>query len=80
MNQQKFIGAVTVGERGQIVIPAAVRERLSISQGEKLLVFQLKDDFIMLAKSASIEQFVQHMEHRLSELQDAIVAGDTHGK
>ncbi len=34
-----FAGAVTVGERGQVVIPAEAREKLAIEAGEKLLVF-----------------------------------------
>lgn len=34
-----FIGAATVGERGQVVIPAEARERLGIKPGDKLLVF-----------------------------------------
>jgi AbrB family looped-hinge helix DNA binding protein len=34
-----FMGAATVGERGQVVIPAEARERLDIKPGDKLLVF-----------------------------------------
>lgn len=34
-----FMGSVTVGERGQVVIPAEARERLEIKSGDKLLVF-----------------------------------------
>ena len=34
-----FHGAVTVGARGQVVIPASVRERMGIEPGDKLLVF-----------------------------------------
>ncbi len=34
-----FLGAVTVGERGQVVIPAEAREAYSIQGGDKLLVF-----------------------------------------
>ena len=34
-----FMGASTVGERGQVVIPVEVRERLEIKPGDKLLVF-----------------------------------------
>jgi AbrB family looped-hinge helix DNA binding protein len=34
-----FMGASTVGERGQVVIPAEARERLDIKPGDKLLVF-----------------------------------------
>ena len=36
---EHFHGAVTVGERGQVVIPAPVREGLGINPGDKLLVF-----------------------------------------
>lgn len=34
-----FMGSVTVGERGQVVIPAAARESCGIVPGEKLLAF-----------------------------------------
>ena len=33
-----FFGAVTVGERGQVVIPADARKRFDISPGDKLLI------------------------------------------
>jgi AbrB family looped-hinge helix DNA binding protein len=33
-----FFGAVTVGERGQIVIPAAARKKFRIEPGDKLLI------------------------------------------
>jgi AbrB family looped-hinge helix DNA binding protein len=35
-----FYGAVTVGERGQIVIPAEARTELGIQAGDKLLVMR----------------------------------------
>ncbi|MGB9797618.1 MAG: AbrB/MazE/SpoVT family DNA-binding domain-containing protein [bacterium] len=34
-----FIGSASVGERGQIVIPAEARQRLGLKTGDKLLVF-----------------------------------------
>ena len=37
--QEDFVGSVTVGERGQVVIPAAARERCHIQPGDKLLCF-----------------------------------------
>ncbi len=36
---QYFFGAVTVGERGQVVIPADARKRCNMDPGDKLLVF-----------------------------------------
>ena len=37
--QDNFAGAVTVGERGQVVIPAKAREKCAIQAGDKLLAF-----------------------------------------
>ena len=36
---KKFYGAVTVSERGQIVVPADARRDFNIKAGDKLLVF-----------------------------------------
>lgn len=36
---RRFYGAVTVSERGQVVIPAEARRDLGIEVGDKLLVF-----------------------------------------
>jgi AbrB family looped-hinge helix DNA binding protein len=36
--EEQFFGSVTVGERGQVVIPVEARKRLEINPGEKLLV------------------------------------------
>lgn len=35
-----FYGSVTVGERGQIVIPAEARSQMRIQQGDKLLIMK----------------------------------------
>lgn len=35
--EDQFFGAVTVGERGQVVIPAEARKQMGINPGDKLL-------------------------------------------
>jgi AbrB family looped-hinge helix DNA binding protein len=35
-----FYGSVTVGERGQIVIPSEARTEMGIQQGDKLLIMK----------------------------------------
>ncbi len=35
-----FYGSVTVGERGQVVVPAEARKRHGLQPGDKLLVFK----------------------------------------
>ena len=37
--ESKVYGAVTVGERGQVVIPAKIRKHFRISPGDQLIVF-----------------------------------------
>jgi AbrB family looped-hinge helix DNA binding protein len=36
--EESFFGSATVGERGQIVIPAEARKKYSINPGDKVLV------------------------------------------
>ena len=36
-NMPEFFGTVTVGERGQIVVPMAARKSLGIKPGDKLI-------------------------------------------
>ena len=36
---RKFYGSVTIGERGQIVIPVDARKDFGMQSGDKLLVF-----------------------------------------
>jgi len=38
--EHKFYDVVTVGERGQVVIPAKARKQLGIGAGAKLLAFE----------------------------------------
>lgn len=37
---ESFYGSVTVGERGQVVVPAEARQEMGISPGDKLLVMR----------------------------------------
>lgn len=39
--EEAFCGAVTVGERGQVVIPAQARDKMGSSAGDRLLAFSL---------------------------------------
>ncbi len=52
-----FYGATTLGEKGQVVIPAAAREKLELTKGQKLLAFGSSENMLVLAKPEIIEQF-----------------------
>ena len=65
----KFAGAVTVGERGQIVIPAEVRAQLLIGPGDKVLVFTRGDGKdILITKAESFELRAEAMFNHFKPL------------
>ncbi len=53
----KVFGTVTVGERGQVVIPADIRKALKIVAGEKLIVVA-KPDMIGLIPAEEFNRFL----------------------
>ncbi|MBP7868471.1 MAG: AbrB/MazE/SpoVT family DNA-binding domain-containing protein [Firmicutes bacterium] len=65
-----FAGSVTVGERGQVVIPAAVRNELGIGHGDRLLVFtHPRRVGVMLVKVDEMSAFLQVLQESLGRLQ-----------
>ncbi len=60
---QMFYGTVTVGERGQVVIPAKARAEQDINAGEKLLVFaHPAGSGISLVKMSGMAEFVETLK------------------
>jgi AbrB family looped-hinge helix DNA binding protein len=60
MCEGAFYGSVTVGDRGQVVIPAALRREYGISAGDRLLVFRGGPaGGLMLAKSDLFQRFLE---------------------
>jgi AbrB family looped-hinge helix DNA binding protein len=51
---RRFYGAITVSERGQIVIPAEARRDFNIEVGDKLLVFGDLEHGLALAKASTL--------------------------
>ncbi|MDG6220710.1 MAG: AbrB/MazE/SpoVT family DNA-binding domain-containing protein [Candidatus Thermoplasmatota archaeon] len=74
-DKPRLYGSVTVGERGQIVLPAKIREEMDITPGEKLLIFSgpvgsvaviVKQDLLtetIAAMNASLLDTLQEDEH-----------------
>ena len=61
-----FHGSVTVGERGQIVIPADVRRAFGIEAGEKLLILcHPADQSILIVKADAMMQFLSKMQEAI---------------
>lgn len=61
-----FYGSTTVGERGQIVIPAEAREDMGIRPGDKLLVMRHPVyQGLMIAKIDSLKGFLDEFARGL---------------
>jgi AbrB family looped-hinge helix DNA binding protein len=68
--EEHFFGAVTVGERGQVVIPAEARRRFRIEPGDKVLI--LADPAkraLMLCKIDSLREFMNAFQEGLARVE-----------
>jgi AbrB family looped-hinge helix DNA binding protein len=66
----KFYGSVTIGERGQVVIPIEARKELELEPGAKLLVFGGPyPGALMLAPAEAITESLSGIIARLSQLE-----------
>jgi AbrB family looped-hinge helix DNA binding protein len=60
---------VTLGERGQVVIPAAIRERLGLTAGDRLMVYTKHAEIICLVPASSMRHLVDVLNSQLAEIE-----------
>jgi AbrB family looped-hinge helix DNA binding protein len=65
-------GTTTIGEKGQVVIPAEARKALKLVPGEKLLVFGMGREMLALAKLSNLERFAAHLASHAEAIRRAI--------
>ncbi len=69
----KAFGAVTVGERGQLVIPSELRKALNIKSGEQLMVFAMVDKkVISLMPSRDFSLFLERASKLIAKLESKV--------
>lgn len=64
----EFAGTTVMGERGQVVIPKDVREKLKLAPGAKLVVVRLPHGPIALVPMDLMRDVVETMAKRLGML------------
>ena len=70
MFRGKAYGSVTVGERGQLVIPAQLRQALHIKPGDQLMVFSKPDKKVInLMPAKDFSQFLEKAAKIISKLE-----------
>ena len=72
-----FYGAVIVGERGQIVIPADARREMGITPGEKLLILGgPQGRGLMITKAETVLRLLGKAMGGLTQLESVIKTDD----
>lgn len=62
----RMFGSVTVGTKGQVVIPKEVRESLSINPGDTLVVVTKHSKAIGMIKTDDMEAFMEYMKKEMT--------------
>lgn len=74
-----FCGAVTVGERGQVVIPADARKRLAIQPGDKMLaMLHPTGNAVVLLKIEEVREMVSLLLDGLMKVEQESVVDSQH--
>lgn len=61
-----FFGAATVGERGQVVIPAEARHEMDIKAGDKLLIMRHPElPGLVIAKFEDLKGFIDDFQQKM---------------
>lgn len=69
--ESMFFGTVTVGERGQVVIPSEARKRFGLNTGDKLLVFgHPSEKGIFMCKIDAMEHLFEALRRTLQLAQE----------
>jgi len=68
----KVYGVATVGERGQVVIPAQVRKLYNIKTGDRLIVVAKPDGPIGFIPADKLNEFLSHMTEMLAKVKTEI--------
>lgn len=73
---ENFFGTATVGERGQIVIPAEARKKFDIETGDKLLIVGHGEKGVMLFKIDALREFMTTIMEDLERVENEFQKSD----
>ncbi len=70
MGHGKILGTTTIGERGQVVIPASAREELGIQAGDKFVVFgDKRKGSVALVRADVFDEFAEFFMSKSKKLE-----------
>lgn len=69
----ELAGMVTVGPKGQVVIPADVREKIGIAPGDKLVALTMGEkNMVAFMTQEQMQQLIDHMNANVEELRSVL--------
>ncbi len=75
--EHRYYDTVTVGERGQVVIPARARRELKIRAGDKLFAIKgIGEGSLVLVNSKSLSSFFTKLVKHIGEIKTLITKTD----
>ncbi len=73
MHDTSFLGTATVGERGQISIPAEARRALGIEHGSKMLFFTAPHNSgLLMVKAEQLSRLVEHLTNKAQSMEQIL--------
>lgn len=69
----QLVGTFTLGPKGQVVIPANVREDMGVKPGDKLVAMYLPDKkAIGFVTQEQVQTIIDHMGEKVEDLRNAL--------
>ncbi len=62
-----FFGTATIGEKGQVVIPAEIRRKLKAKTGEKFIVFFAPSEAVIFIPADRFGKMVSEFDKKLAK-------------
>ncbi|HPF95279.1 MAG: AbrB/MazE/SpoVT family DNA-binding domain-containing protein [Candidatus Magasanikbacteria bacterium] len=62
-----LVGAAVLGERGQIVIPKEMREKLGFKSGDRIVLMQNGDGPLVILPASSLQEMVASFSDRIAQ-------------
>ena len=73
----KFYGATTIGERGQLVVPAEARKDLNMTPSTKVMVFGgLMGEALIIVKADAVAEMLAHANKMISGVEEILKSSD----
>lgn len=71
-SKKKILSITTIGEKGQIVIPAEARAAMKLTKGEKLVIMSSHENALVIMKAARFEAMANHITKNLVSMKKLI--------